>query len=95
MPRIRRNQDRISWTQIAGFTVDLHGPLPFEDEVELFAELVVVAVGRLAHGNRGLSETLILHRRVGAVQNTADGAAILGGERRLLGKLVEGHAAHS
>lgn len=95
MPRVRWNQDGIAGADVAGFAVDLHGPLPFEDEVEFFAELVVVAVGRLAHGDRGFSEALILHRRVGAVQDAADGAAVLGREGRLMGKLVEGHATHS
>lgn len=95
MPRVRRDQDGIARTHFTHFAVDFHAPLPFEDEVELFAELVVVAFGGLPHGNCRLGETLVLHGRVGPIQDAADGAAVLGGKRRLLGKLIEGHATPS
>jgi hypothetical protein len=91
MPGVRWNQDGIAGADVAGITVDLHGSLPFEDEVELFAELVVVALGRLADGDSGLGEALILYGRVGPVQDAADGAAVLGGERWLVGKRVDRH----
>jgi hypothetical protein len=91
MPGVWWNQDGIAGADVAGFAVDLHGPLPFEDEVEFFAELVVMSLGWLANGNGGFGEALVLHGRVGAVQDAADGAAILGGEGILLGKLVDGH----
>lgn len=92
MPSTRWNQNGVTRTDGAGFAVDLHGSLAFEDEVELFAELVVVAFGGLADGDSGFGEALVLHGRVRAVEDAADGAAVLGGERRLRGKLVDGHA---
>ena len=61
MPRVGWNQDGIAGGDVASFTVDLHGALPFEDEVELFAELVVMTLGWLADGDGGLGKTLILH----------------------------------
>ena len=67
MPGSRRDEDGITRDDGVGFAVDLHGALPFEDEVEFFAELVVVALGRLTDGDGGFGETLILHWRVGAV----------------------------
>ena len=77
MPGPGRNKDGIPRAYGASFTIDFHGPLPFEDEVEFFAEFVVVALGRLTDGDGRLSEALILHRRIGPVQDAADGAAVL------------------
>jgi hypothetical protein len=50
-----------------------------------------MALGRLAYGDGGFGEALILHWRVGTIKDAADGAAVLGGEGILLGKLVDGH----
>jgi hypothetical protein len=92
MPGNGGDEDGIARADGALFAVDLHGPLPFEDEVELFAELMIMALGGLADGNHGFREALVLHGGVGLVQDAADGAAVLGGEGRLLGKLVDRHA---
>ena len=92
MPGSGGNEDGVAGDDGVACAVDLHCALAFEDEVEFFAELVVVALGGLADGDGGLSEALILHRCVGAVEDAADGAAVFGGEGILLGKLVDGHA---
>jgi len=91
MPGARRDEDGIAGTDGAFFTVDLHGAGSFEDKVEFFAELMVVALGGAADGDGGFGEALILHGGVRAVEDTADGAAVLGGEGWLLRKLVQGH----
>lgn len=73
------------------FSVYFHEAFAFEDEVEFFAELVVVALGRLPDGDGGLGEGLVLHGGIGPVQDATDGAAVLGGEGNLCGKRVDGH----
>lgn len=91
MPGVWGNEDGVAGADSAGVAVDLHGPLPFENEVKLLAELVVVALGRLTDRHGGFGEALVLHRSVGPIQDAADGATILGGEGILCGKLVDGH----
>ena len=91
MPGTGWNENRIAGGDFAGFAVDFHGAVAFEDEVEFFAELVVVALGGLADGDGGFGEALILHRRIRAVEDAADGAAVFGGEGGLRGKRIDGH----
>ncbi len=91
VPGAGRNENGITWADGSCFAIDLHGALAFEDEVKLLTELVVMTFGGLADGNRGLCEALVLHGRVGAVEDAADGAAVLGGEGFLRGKLVDDH----
>lgn len=91
VPGARRDEDGIANGHGAFFAVDLHGALAFEDEVEFLTQLVVVALGGAADWDGGFGEALVLHGGIRAVQDAADGAAVLGGEGRLLGKLVQGH----
>ena len=92
MPGTRRDENGVSGGDFADFPPDLQGPLPFEDEVEFFAELVVMTLGRLPDGDDGFGEALVPHGGVRAIQDAADGAAVLGGEGCLRGKRVDGHA---
>ena len=91
MPGSGWNEDGIAGGDFAGFAVDFHHTLAFEDEVEFFAELVVMPFGRLADGDGGFGEALVLHRSIRAVEDAANGAAVLGGEGCLRGKRVDGH----
>jgi len=91
MPSSGRDQNGVAGSDFAGFAVDFHGTLAFEDEVEFLAEFVVMALGGPTDGDGGFGEALIGHRRVCAVEDAADGAAVFGGEGILLGKLVDGH----
>ena len=91
VPRTGRDQDGIAGSDVLFLAVDFHDTLAFEDEVKLLAQLVVVALCGASHGNGRLGQALVGHRRVGAVQNTADRAAVLGGKGWLLGKLVDRH----
>ena len=91
MPGTGWDEDGIANDDGALFAVDFHGAAAFEDEVEFFAELVVVAFGRLADGDGGFGEALILHGGIRAVEDAANGAAILGGEGNLFGKRVDRH----
>lgn len=95
MPGTRRDEYGVTWADFTGLAVDLHGPLPFKDEVELFAELVVVAFGRSADRDGGFGEALVLHWSVGAVEDAADGAAVFGGEGGLRGKSLDRHIIRS
>ena len=91
MPCSGWNEDSISVGDVAGFAVDFHGAVAFEDEVELLAELMVMALGGFADGDGGLGEALVLHGGIRAVEDAADGAAVFGCEGRLLGKRVDRH----
>ena len=91
MPGAGGNEDGITWRDSAGFAIDFHGAVAFEDEVELLAELVIVTLGRLTDGDGGFGEGLVLNRCVGLIQDAADRAAVFGCEGCLLGKLVDRH----
>ena len=67
MPGTGRDENGVSGGDFADFSTDLHDPLPFEDEVELLTEPVVVALGGLADGDGGFSEALVCYRCVRAV----------------------------
>jgi hypothetical protein len=95
MPGAGGNEDGITWRDFAGFAIYFHGAVAFEDEVELFAELVVVAFGRSADRDGGFGEALVLHWSVGAVEDAADGAAVFGGEGGLRGKSLDRHIIRS
>ena len=92
MPGNGWDEDGIARGDGARFAVYLHGAVAFEDEVELFTEPVVVALGGAAYGDGGLGEGLMLHGGICAVEDAADGAAVLGGEGGLVGKGVDRHA---
>ena len=91
VPGAGGNEDGITWGDSAGFAIDFHGAVAFEDKVELLTELVIVTLGRLSNGDGGLGEGLVLNRCVRLIQDAADRAAVFGGEWRLLGKLVDRH----
>lgn len=91
VPGAGGNEDGITWGDSAGFAIDFHGAVAFEDEVELLTELVIVTLGRLTNGDGGLGERLVLNRCVGLIQDATDRTAIFGGEGCLLGKLVDRH----
>ena len=91
MPGAGGNEDCITWGDSAGFAIDFHGAVAFEDKVELFTELVIVTLGRLSNGDGGFGEGLVLNRCIGLIQDATDRATVFGGEWRLLGKLVDRH----
>ncbi len=91
MPGAGGNEDGITWRDFAGFAIYFHGAVAFEDEVELFTDLVIVTLGRLSNRDGGFGEGLVLNRCVGLIQDATDRAAVFGGEGCLLGKLVDRH----
>jgi hypothetical protein len=91
VPRRAGDQDGITGADVSGFAIDIHQAMPFEDEIELLTHFVIVPLGGGASGDGGFREALHFHRGIGAVQNAADGGAILRGERGLSGELVDGH----
>jgi len=86
------DEDGVAAGDVAGFAVDFHDGVAFEEEVEFFAEFVVVAVGGLAGGHGGFGEALLFDGGVGAVEDAADGGAVLGGEGALIFELLDYHA---
>ncbi len=91
MPGSGGNEDGITGGDVAGFAVDFHDAVTFEDEVKFLAQFVMVALGGLTDRDGGLGQRLVLHGRVGAIEDAADGAAVFRGEGSLLGKVVDGH----
>lgn len=91
MPGTRWDEDGIARGNGLFLAVDLHRAGAFEDEVEFLAELVVVTLGGLADRHGGFGQALVLHGGIRAVEDAADGAAVLGSEGSLGGKRVDGH----
>src|SRR6266849_426577 len=58
VPRARRDQDCVARTKEARLAVELHLALTLEHEVDLFADAVIVALGRLPRLERRLGEAL-------------------------------------
>jgi hypothetical protein len=85
------DEDGVTRGDVAGFAVDFHLRGAFEEEVEFFADFVVVAVGGLAGGHGGFGEALLFYGGVGAVEDAADGGAVFGGEGALIFKLLHYH----
>ena len=85
------DEDGVAGTDVTGLAVDFHLGGAFEEEVEFFAEFVVVAVGGLAGGHAGFGEALFFDRGVGAVEDAADGRAVLRGEGALIFELLHYH----
>ena len=86
-----RDEDGVAGTHGTGFAVDFHLRGSLEEEVEFFEELVVVAVGGLAGGHAGFGQALFFDGGVGAVEDTADGRAVLRGEGALIFELLDYH----
>jgi hypothetical protein len=84
-------EDGVAGGDVAGGAVDFHEGGAFEEEVEFFAEFVVVAVGGLAGGHGGFGQALFCDGGVGAVEDAADGGAVFGGEGALIFELLDYH----
>lgn len=91
VPGGSRDEDGVAGGDGFGFAVEFHEAGAFEDEVEFLTDLVVVALGGTAGGEGGFGQALELDGGVGAVEDAADGGAVLGGEGRLGGKRVDCH----
>lgn len=91
MPGAGWDEDGVAGSDGARFAVDLHHARALQDEVELLGQLVMVPLGGSTGGNRRLGERLLLHGRIGAVEDAADRGTVLGREGLLPGKLVDRH----
>ena len=91
VPCARRNEDGIAVADGACGAVDLHFARAFEDEIKLLREPVVMPLRGRAGGHAGLGERLLFYGRIGAVEDAADGRAVLGGEGFLVGEVEHGH----
>lgn len=65
MPRSRRNENCISGSDFPGFPVNLDEPAAGENEVNLLAGFVVVALSAPVEWQRRFREALIFNRCVG------------------------------
>jgi hypothetical protein len=91
VPGAGGNQDGVAGADRPGRAVDFHFAGALKDEVKLLREPVVMSLGGAAGGDPGLGEGLLLDRRIRAVEDAADGGAVLGGERRLIFQVEHGH----
>ena len=78
-----RQQDRIARPDFAPVAVHLDLTAPIEDEIDLLSPLVMMALGGLSRRQPGLGQALVLHRRVGPVEDAANDRAVGRGERCL------------
>ena len=91
VPGARREKDGVAWENGARLAVDVYGSMPVEDEVDLFSALMVMPLGEVAGGQAGFGQALVLHGRIGPVENAANGGAIRGGEGRLSIQIANFH----
>ena len=75
MPRARRNEDRIARTDHSTFVVEFYLARAFEDEIKLLCDLVIVPLCSASCGDARFRETLVLDRRIRAIENGAFGKA--------------------
>lgn len=85
------NQDGIAGIDGLSDAIDFHFGGSFEDEVEFFADAMVVAFGGAVGGEGGLGKGLVLDGGVGQVEEASDRGAVFGGKWWLLGKSADDH----
>lgn len=91
VPFTRRDKDCIAWGDRAFFAVEFHRSGPFEDEIDLFTFLVVVAVSASARLEARFGETLVFNRGIRAIENASNCGAVGGGKRFLFCDLIDCH----
>ena len=91
MPGTWRYEDCITGSDGESLTINLHRPFAIENKVEFLTLLMVVSFSCTTGRDRGLGETLIAHRRIGAVQDAANPRAILGRKGFLAGYVQDNH----
>ena len=92
VPGAGSNQDGISWPHFLLITIDFHEPTPFKNKINFLTEFVVVALRASPLRQARLSKTLLFHRGIGGIKNTADSRSICSGKGNLVTKLVDDHA---
>ena len=95
MPCAGRDEDGISGADGAGFAIDFHFPGAFEDEIEFFAEFVIVALRRASERHPRFGEALLFDGRVGAIEDAPDGGPVFRGEWRLGFEVQNNHGERS
>lgn len=85
------DENSVAGADVLGGVVDFHAGVAFEEEIKLLAKFVVMAVGGLSGCHGGLGEALLFDGGVGAVEDAADGGAVLGGEGALIFELPDYH----
>ena len=65
MPGSRGDQDRVSGSDRAPFGIDFHDAFAFQDEIELFAFLMIVALRGAAGEDARLGEALVADGGIG------------------------------
>ena len=91
VPRAGRDENRIAGSDVPPLALELHLARAVDNDVDLLALCVVVALRRLARLQRRLGERLLTRRRRPETVQLPDRAAVRGRER--LGRL-EGSNLH-
>ena len=75
MPRAGRDEDRIARADHSTFAIEFYLARAFEDEIKLLCDLVIVPLCSASCGDARFRETLVLDRRIRAIENGAFGKA--------------------
>ena len=73
MPSTGWNQDCIAWQNLAHAAVDFHHAPALTEVVNFLAEEVVMALCCRSGRKVCFGKTLVLHRRIGKIQEAANG----------------------
>lgn len=85
------DEDGVAGADVSGGALDFHAGGALEEEIKFLADFVVMAVGGLSGCHGGFGEALLFDRGVGAVEDAADGGAVLSGEGALIFDLPDYH----
>jgi len=77
---VGRDEDGVEWADVAGLVADGDAAGAGEDVVDLLGPGMAMRLGGAAGRDEGLGEALAGRRGVRAVEQRADGRAVLGGE---------------
>jgi len=92
VPRARRNEDRIARTDHSTFVVEFYLARAFEDEIKLLCDLVIVPLCSASCGDARFRETLVLDRRIRAIENRTDSRAVFRDKRGLGREILDSHS---
>ena len=92
MPSARWNHNGIARTDFSFFAIEFHQTFARLDEVELFAQFVIMSLSGSACGDGRFGKALFFDRSITQIKNTPNGGTVLRGERLLFAKISDNHA---
>ena len=95
MPCSGWDENGIAGADLTNGAIDVHDGDAFEQEIDFFADAMVMPRGDATCGQARFGQALFFHRCIRAIENASDGRTIDGDERLLIGKLLNGHSLNS